>query len=221
MRVTRLKILLLSSVAFLILFFFSCNKKESSLETALQLAGSNRDELEKVLKHYSERTEDSLKLKSAVFLIGNMPYHYTIEDSVFYEYYHKADSVFKLNLRFSGTRDGLDSLYKDFASSLNNAFRKGFKKNDIEHITSEYLIHNIDYAYDIWQEGVWGKHVNFEDFLEYILPYRFGTEAIEDWRNRLEEKFSKKNEWLNDYDQKRHSAYWATLHLNHEFHKEA
>ena len=52
----------------------SCKKREEDimLEQALQFAGKNRVELEKVLTHYAN---DSLKLEAAKFLIRNMPGH--------------------------------------------------------------------------------------------------------------------------------------------------
>jgi len=59
---------------FVTLFFllFSCSTKNEALELALQQAGTNRPELEKVLAHYQN---DSLKYQAAVFLIKNMPYY--------------------------------------------------------------------------------------------------------------------------------------------------
>ena len=61
------------------LFFSSgcSHKKDSPLEEVLKLAGSNRHELERVIKHYSKDPEDSLKLKAAEFLILNMPGKYS------------------------------------------------------------------------------------------------------------------------------------------------
>lgn len=54
-----------------ILFFSCCQSKndEKMLKQSLTLAGNNRTELEKVLKHYKN---DPSKLKAAVFLISNM-----------------------------------------------------------------------------------------------------------------------------------------------------
>ena len=59
---------------FVTLFFllFSCSTKNEALELALQQAGTNRPELEKVLAHYQN---DSLKYQATVFLIKNMPYY--------------------------------------------------------------------------------------------------------------------------------------------------
>jgi hypothetical protein len=47
------------------------------VEEVLQEAGSNRCELEKVLKHYSKNPADSLKLRAAEFLIANMSGRYS------------------------------------------------------------------------------------------------------------------------------------------------
>jgi len=41
-------------------------------------AGDNRQELEKLIEHYSNKPEDSLKLRAAYFLIKNMGNKYSI-----------------------------------------------------------------------------------------------------------------------------------------------
>lgn len=54
-------------------FLIACASPDKQcLEQALTFAGENREELEKVLSHY---TDDSLKLAAARFLIMNMPGH--------------------------------------------------------------------------------------------------------------------------------------------------
>mgnify|MGYP001164469204 CR=1 FL=1 len=64
------------------LFFLSCSGREknvpavSILEIALQQAGENRVELEKVLSRYQIDPADSLKYRAACFLIENMPQCY-------------------------------------------------------------------------------------------------------------------------------------------------
>ena len=68
------------------LLLLSCiPAKERELLNALELAGDNRAELEKVLTHYKD---DSLKLEAACFLIRNMPLHnsYTVQSA---EIYHQ------------------------------------------------------------------------------------------------------------------------------------
>lgn len=54
------------------LFSVSCTPDRQRLDAALEAAGDNRAELEKVLRHYKG---DTLKYRAARFLIENMPYH--------------------------------------------------------------------------------------------------------------------------------------------------
>jgi hypothetical protein len=55
---------------------------------------------------------------------------------------------------------------------------------DIKFVTGEFLIRNIDDAFESWQGNSYARDsVPFEDFREYVLPYRLVQgKAIEDWR---------------------------------------
>ena len=66
------------SILFLFSLFLSCSEP-SKLEQALEFAGDNREELEKVLEYYRKNPSDSLKYRAACFLIENMPYHFYYE----------------------------------------------------------------------------------------------------------------------------------------------
>lgn len=48
------------------------NKVSEEVQEALDEAGTNRQELERVLLHYNKNPQDSLKFKAACFLIQNM-----------------------------------------------------------------------------------------------------------------------------------------------------
>ena len=61
--------------------------RPSVLESALERAGENRIELERVLRHYSEEDKDSLKWEAARFLIENMPGHLSIGGDSIGPYY--------------------------------------------------------------------------------------------------------------------------------------
>lgn len=54
---------------------------------------------------------------------------------------------------------------------------------DSKVITSEYLIENIDLAFQEWQKRPWNKSLSFDDFCDLILPYRIGNERLSDWRS--------------------------------------
>jgi len=164
---------------FIILLFpllFSCHKI-SRLDHALKLAGENRPELEKVLEHYKN---DQLKYKAAVFLIENMPGHYSYDDTAYLNsYYHALDSVVALtNQADDALKDSLLVQVKDKYSV--NRLRT---VSDVKIMKSDFLIDNIDRAFSVWQNGVSVAYLNFDDFCEYILPYKVcETQVLENWR---------------------------------------
>ena len=159
---------------FLIVVFlslFSCMGTVDRLEWALTLAGENRTELEKVLQYYKD---DSLKYKAACFLIENMPYHYGYEDA-------RLDSV-KAVLATAPLGDGYipDSERKRKWKSFN--YKSLPILQDVQRMTAALLIENIDVAFETWNRVSWAKYYSFDDFCEWILPYRVGDEPLESWR---------------------------------------
>ena len=80
---------------------------------------------------------------------------------------------------------------------------------DIDVISSKYLIENIDLAFKVWKEP-WACHFTFDEFCEYILPYRILHEPISDWRKYLYEKYS----WVKDSLKNVSDTEELVLHLN-------
>lgn len=159
-----------------ILFFYSIpDREEEMLKEALLQAHSNRKELERVLKHYEKEPE---KLEAAKFLIRNMPglYSYTGE---------MLDS-FRIALDQYANSYNYDQ--KRFAYLENFPYEKVQIKSDIETVTAEYLIENIEYSFKAWKETTWGKHISMEQFRELILPYRIGNEPLTHWKKKLYER---------------------------------
>ena len=62
-------------------------------------------------------------------------------------------------------------------------------------ISPEFLIENIDWAFKVREEQPWSKNVSWEDFCEYILPYRIKDECLKSWREKL---YNKYNPMLDD-----------------------
>lgn len=178
---------------FLAFVFSSCTKNNNipqNVTDILGKAGANCSELEKVLDNYSS-SEDEEKLKAAWFLIGNM-------HDKGYGRYEVSDSS-NNNIGFSV----LD--YHDYAS-MTRAWdsivmirgklhqRKTEFIYDYEIISADYLINNINMAFNAWKNNSWTSSLNFEQFCEYILPYRSTNEPLEKWREHFIEEYS----WLND-----------------------
>jgi len=171
----------------LVIFFFlssmfSCHKK-SYLEQALELAGDNRAELEKVLELYSTNPADSLKLKAARFLIENMPWHFSYGGKYMESYMHRVDSCLPslpVNLR---------NVIYALPGENPSLFHRLEIKPDIQTMTADYLIYNIEKSFEIWKESSWLNELHFENFCEYLLPYRLGREPLTYWKDSLPDKF--------------------------------
>lgn len=176
------KLMTLLSLCFL-LTLTSCLKSSPNdvlLEQALAAAKDNRAELEKVLEYYSQ---DSLKLEAAKFLIRNMPGHYSYRDTQLMErYYAQIEALLMRHKEDKSDvlRDSINQLAIDLQLKNCN------KIYDIEVITSEFLISNIDTAFDCWMNLPWGKHLSFDEFCEYILPYKVQElQPFDDWRTEF------------------------------------
>lgn len=155
-------------------------KGTERLEKALVFAGPNRKELEMVLSHYKQGN-DRQKYEAACFLIENMPAYFS------YNYPQSIlDSIAAIN-------DLLLSGETPFSGRLSRVNKFPYdnldKVYDVHVITSGYLIRNIDLAFKVWREQPWGKYVEFDDFCEYILPYRTKDEPLSDWRTLYYKRF--------------------------------
>ncbi|MDR1784031.1 MAG: hypothetical protein LBR13_07220 [Dysgonamonadaceae bacterium] len=169
----------LISINLLLLLTVSCSQNRT-LESVLQLAGENRSELEKVIDHYSSSQNDSLKLRAAMFLIENMPGHYS-------HLYPERANAYYAELDTSVSIEYDKNKNKQIIESISDKYRKGGLGETVEDarvITAQFLIDNIDRAFDIWQNGEWATHLNFDEFCEYLLPYK-GAELqpLDNWRS--------------------------------------
>ena len=190
----------------------SCLRSEEDimLEDALELAGPNRLELQKVLDHYAD---DSLKLEAAKFLIRYMPGHHSYVDTVAINRYALAvDSIIK------SLKEEQDFIIIQDAINM-MAHKMGIdtlkEVEDCQIITADYLIQNIDVAFYDWQQGPWAKHVNFDDFCEWILPYKVEeNQPLDDWRSRLKTFHTNRVYDLAYCDQLRNSPLAAAIILN-------
>lgn len=156
---------MISFVLFAIELLSSCQSERGKrLHYALEFAGENRVELEKVLKHYKN---DTLKLWAAEYLIMNMPYHYTLDT------YLLSPNGEKLIVDVDDFDERgqvywyLDSLYKAGYK------QKAERHEDIQTLHAEFLIRNIDLAFRMWRKP-WAKDVPFDVFVVgfYLIVYK-------------------------------------------------
>lgn len=163
---------------FAAIFLMACNSTDSKrLEQALLFAGDNRGELEKVLTHYENNPE---KQEAVRFLICNMPRWYGYEG-------WQLDSIKPVLIQ----KDKGEVVPKDVIEKWQRvSFYSLPKVYDAKVITADYLIENIDLAFDVWKRYPWNRSLGFDDFCELILPYRIGDEPLSSWRKLYHDHYT-------------------------------
>lgn len=152
---------------------------DQRLEQALQLAGNNRGELEKVLTHYAGVPE---KQAAARFLIMNMPYHFSQEEYFISPKGKKYRPDISKFCDKKAVKSHCDSL-TGYGYRINKE-----KVYDISSINCNFLINTIELAFEVWHKP-WARNISFDDFCKYILPYRAQTEMPSNFRKEMKERF--------------------------------
>lgn len=181
---------------FTVSLIISCNNRDKKLESALEQAGENKGELLKVIERYKKNPADSLKLKAAHYLIKNMPGHFSYDTSYLYVYRPVIDKISLLRAKEDSNEDIkkqvnplMDSLIR--INPLSNVYSKA--ENDLTSIKSELLINSIEQAFEFYNHNPFKDSILFDDFLEYVLPYRVQNGyCLEDWRSYFARNYSLK-----------------------------
>ena len=172
------KVALLFAVLLLML---SCSN-HSLLNEVLDSAGSNRSELEAVLNHYRTIDINPEKLRAAEYLIENLSAHYSYDGNNIQEYYDYAAQILAdATLTPEQQRDSLllvsDKKYRDLSNHT---------VPDAQIIKASFLIDNIDKSYSQWTSCPWASQLTFDDYLEWLLPYKaVELQDLDCWRDTL------------------------------------
>lgn len=192
------------------LIALSCLKSDNpglpgKVVKVIQQTGFNRVELTKTIGHFLY-APDSLALKAAYFLIGNMERHYSID----YEIKDSSGKTFHYD-PFSFPEDGrFLSRWKALEDSLGKLKFEARKFTlDRDTITAEILIETIGLTLKS-RDFPWASNYSTNQIFPFVLPYRVGNEHIEHWRPFLQAHFlplisdtirqpEKVAEFVNDY----------------------
>ncbi len=178
------------SLIFPIDSYSAGNDDTDGLCKALIRSGNNRKELQKVLDHFKD---NELKYKAACFLIENMDGKFCQVSPVINHYITEVDSFVSVNPNLN-TRD-YRAFYEDVQLRHKSFMHKAEPQYDIETVTANYLISNIESAFESWNNP-WAKDVSFDLFCKYVLPYRIGEEPISNWRDRFKSLYDYPTEQL-------------------------
>jgi hypothetical protein len=186
--------------------FLSCSRYPKDVREALKQAGNNREELEKVIDYYSHKQADSLKLKAAYFLIGNLTE----------QYYFKGNSLDIYNKEILKMEDKSVARLMNVWDSIYRIYGNDFEINkDIEFVNSEMLIENIEMSFKVWKKE-WNQSISFDEFCEFILPYKSSNEKPQvGWRTELYDKYK----WITDSIYNKEDLLNLCISTNKEFKK--
>ena len=195
--------------------FSGCSKDPLYLHYALKAAGKNKTELKSVLKHYSTVDKDPEKLAAAKYLIMNMPGHYSYRDTAaINKYYSQALEILGTGPSPDWQRDTLrqisDTQYPDIKSKT---------RSDVRTVRADYLIYSIDHAFNQWRTRPWAKHLTFDQFCEWLLPYKVTEyQSLDAWRDTLSQHYSDSISTIKDADDQRNTIYGAIEIVRNEIH---
>lgn len=184
------------------LVFVSCSKTKipKDVERALLLAEENKSELLKVINKYNKDPSDSLKLKSAYYLIANMPYHSFLKvnkifDEAFLLASKERNRQLIVNPKEKNPKDFTNAKLGMLLDSISQS-NQGIDTSPVLHydlisINADFLIDNIELAFEAWYRLPENKRASFDDFCNYILPYRCSNEPlVVNSRQKLYETYS-------------------------------
>ena len=192
-----------------------CSRNDIYLHYALKAAGKNKSELKAVLKHYRTVDKDPEKLKAAKYLIANMPAHYSYRDTAaINRYYSKALQILGTGPSPDWQRDTLRQISDtQFAGIMQDVI------SDVEVIRSDYLIYSIDHAFKQWRSQPWAKHLSYDEFRDWLLPYKVTEyQSLDNWRDVLSEFYNDSISTVTDPDDQRNTIYGAIEIVRNEIH---
>lgn len=184
---TLMKLIL---ILLLLLGTASCMELPENVVMSLDLAGNNKRQLKKVLRHYQRHEEDSLKFKAACFLIENMRWHYSTAQITEFDpqlevFRLKVDSIYYSMVKGKANAEFVTPQFSKDFNKAGKTLRDSITRyqflppkmneetvSDLKTLDYKFLCGHIDNAFRTWKNSPYARHLNFNDFCEYILPYR-------------------------------------------------
>jgi hypothetical protein len=172
-------------IIFLSIFLICWNNYSQQNQKIIKEVIKKNPELETVIQHYKKKA-DKEKLQAAYFLIANIGNKGTYTNDL-------VDSKgISVAYNISNFKDEMAE--KKWLDSVTAIKGKLHEKEtflpDSKYITAQFLINNIDSAFEVKEKSPFCKELTDAEFYEYILPYRVSTEKLESWRDQVLNDFS-------------------------------
>lgn len=170
----------------------------------INVHSGNADDVGKVVLDHYAKSGDSEKQRAAQFLVDNMRLHSYYDSPLLQQYYSRAEKIGEVR----DYRKRIE-LFRELYTELGDIGIGKQEVKDVNGLTVEALIANIDSAFVDWREGKWARHLSFDEFCEWLLPYRVIDERPERWRGRLSAIYYPYIKQLDDCDERAQSTFWA------------
>lgn len=178
----------------LILFLISCkdnfsNSYSPKVFRVLKFCKGNASEIKKALDYFILKG-DTEEIKAITFLVENMKDKYAIVPEISNDPYHNI--IIHENVNESQAWDDKKSQVGFMFDSLRQ--KSGYIPQmkiiyDLDVVKSDFLIENVEIAFKMWKK-MSKQNCKFEDFCEYILPYRIEHEPLSNWRKDALKQYS-------------------------------
>lgn len=201
-----------AGLLFLIfLLGISCRSEPDKVQRVIANSGQNGQELVKVIKHYRD-LGDNEKLRAAYFLIENLPFHtHFVGEGV--ANYKKLFSKL-LNVP-EARREEFELIWDSLKAEEGKVFPGAIRPaDDVATISSKFLIAHIEAAFRAWKYP-WARHLTFQEFCDYILPYKVVNEEPAEWNMDIQQKYN----WLTGAMRGSSDVYEACLKVNDDLKK--
>lgn len=175
----RIKKYLLLFITVIMLASCSAIKYPDETKSTLKEARKNKNQLKIAIRYFHSKG-DSLQLDALYYLLNNMSDHSFVEIAL----YDSNKVEIPWNVLDHKNYDEAESAMNELEvqhGELNWAVKE--RKKDINTISADFLIDNIELAFEAWREKPWAQNYSYDIFKEYILPYRGSNEPIESWRS--------------------------------------
>ncbi|MHC4954710.1 MAG: transglutaminase domain-containing protein [Planctomycetota bacterium] len=182
---------------------------DKHVNDALDAAGDNRAELQRVLDHFA-KDPDPQKLVAARFLIANMPGHGFINTRLENS---KGETIPYDPLAYANFKEALAALDAIEKEHGEVDFKRDAKVEDVKTMRADYLIRHIDNAFVVWRRTPANHRVSFDAFLNFVLPYRGSQEPVEDWLSPLMQRYAHAWRRLEKEKEPRKVAGWVSKDL--------
>ncbi len=172
---------------------FVYGKIPDKVMKVINKAGNNKSEFFRAI-NYFEKQKDNRKLEALYFLIRNM------EDKSYIKYsvVDKNGNPINFNPLIYKNYKEMSKVWFKLVKERGAHHIKSEEIKDINTITADLLIENIELAFKAREEKPWASSYDFKEFLEYILPYRGSNEPLEHWRKYFFNRYVKLEKQMKD-----------------------